>query len=114
MSPETVFELQKQVLEYCEDMGERFAILDAAARQSAADLSEREHRDSDPAMARSCTSLDGALYFPWVKVKSLSGSGEQWVPPCGHIAGIYARTDAQVGFHKAPANEIVEGVLDLQ
>ena len=39
---------------------------------------------------------------------------ERWVPPCGHVAGIYARTDARVGFHKAPANEIVEGVLDLQ
>jgi uncharacterized protein len=36
------------------------------------------------------------------------------VPPCGHIAGIYARTDARIGFHKAPANEVVEGVLDLQ
>jgi hypothetical protein len=47
-------------------------------------------------------------------VKSLNGPGEQWVPPCGHVAGIYARTDARVGFHKAPANEIIEGVLDLQ
>ena len=28
-SEEDVFELQQQVLEYCKDMGERFAILDA-------------------------------------------------------------------------------------
>jgi phage tail sheath protein FI len=35
------------------------------------------------------------------------------VPPCGHVAGIYARTDAKTGVFKAPANEIVEGVLDI-
>ena len=36
------------------------------------------------------------------------------VPPCGHIAGVYARTDAWTGIHKAPANEALEGVLDLE
>jgi phage tail sheath protein FI len=37
-----------------------------------------------------------------------------WVPPSGHVAGIYARSDRQAGVHKAPANEPVEGVLDLR
>ena len=36
------------------------------------------------------------------------------VPPCGHIAGIYARTDRLVGVHKAPANEVIEGILGLE
>jgi hypothetical protein len=36
------------------------------------------------------------------------------VPPCGHIAGIYARSDRAVGVHKAPANEVVNGILSLQ
>ena len=35
------------------------------------------------------------------------------VPPCGHVAGIYARSDAKTGVFKAPANEIMEGVLDM-
>jgi phage tail sheath protein FI len=106
-SEEIVFELQKQVLEYCRDMGERFAILDMPPGETT-DIEKaiRHWRELEPA--------EGALYFPWVRVKSLHGSGEEWVPPCGHVAGIYARTDARVGFHKAPANEIVEGVLDLQ
>ncbi|PJF39628.1 MAG: phage tail sheath family protein, partial [Chloroflexi bacterium] len=39
---------------------------------------------------------------------------DDFMPPCGHIAGIYRRTDYQVGVHKAPANEIIEGVLDLE
>jgi hypothetical protein len=110
-SEETVFDLQRQVLEYCSDMGERFAILDVLPGDSA---------DIEKSMEKSVrhwqelVPSEGALYFPWVGVKSLNDPGKEWVPPCGHVAGIYARTDARVGFHKAPANEIVEGVLDLQ
>jgi phage tail sheath protein FI len=33
--------------------------------------------------------------------------------PSGYVAGIYARTDFQRGVHKAPANEIVRGALDV-
>ena len=36
------------------------------------------------------------------------------VPPSGHIMGIYARTDNTRGVHKAPANEVVLGIRDLQ
>jgi phage tail sheath protein FI len=36
------------------------------------------------------------------------------VPPCGHVAGIYAATDRDVGVHKAPANVVVDGALDLE
>lgn len=36
------------------------------------------------------------------------------VPPCGHIAGIYARSDRQTGVHKTPANETIENVFDLE
>jgi len=33
------------------------------------------------------------------------------VPPAGHVAGIYARTDIERGVHKAPANEEVRGII---
>ena len=36
------------------------------------------------------------------------------VPPSGHIAGVYARTDATRGVHKAPANAVMRGALDVQ
>jgi len=107
----TVLELQQQVLDYCGDMGERFAILDGWPHDPA-------HAGGHVAGARrhwqDLVSSDGALYGPWMLVRSLHGSGTAWVPPCGHIAGVYARTDAQVGFHKAPANEVVDGVMDVQ
>ncbi len=56
----------------------------------------------------------GAYYFPWIKVKDpLSPSGAQVpVAPSGHMAGIYARTDANPGVFKAPANEIIRGAIE--
>ena len=36
------------------------------------------------------------------------------MPPSGHIAGIYARSDATRGVHKAPANEVVIGAVGLE
>ena len=36
------------------------------------------------------------------------------MPPCGHIAGIWGRNDDTRGVHKAPANEVVRGAIDLE
>jgi phage tail sheath protein FI len=36
------------------------------------------------------------------------------VPPCGHIAGIYARISRTVGVHKPPANEQISTAQDVQ
>ncbi|MGK7872174.1 MAG: phage tail sheath family protein [Xenococcaceae cyanobacterium] len=57
----------------------------------------------------------GAFYFPWITVVDvLSPKGDRInVPPSGHLAGIYARTDATRGVHKAPANEPIRGALDV-
>lgn len=58
----------------------------------------------------------GAFYFPWFRgldaLQPNSGSIVN-IPPSGAIAGIYARTDATRGVHKAPANEQVRGALGL-
>jgi len=35
------------------------------------------------------------------------------MPPSGHMAGVWARSDGERGVHKAPANEVVRGVLGL-
>jgi hypothetical protein len=44
-------------------------------------------------------------------VETLEGSElriiQEFIPPSGHVAGIYARTDTERGVHKAPANEPV-------
>ena len=43
-----------------------------------------------------------AYYYPWVTVASLDGTSRVTIPPCGHIAGIYAQTDATRGVWIAP------------
>jgi phage tail sheath protein FI len=55
---------------------------------------------------------DGALYHPWPWAPGPDGT-LGYVPPCGRVAAVYARTDAAAGAHKAPANEVLEGVVDL-
>lgn len=54
-----------------------------------------------------------AVYFPWLRVDDLA-RGPINVPPSGHVAGVYARVDAQRGVHKAPANEAIMSVIDVK
>lgn len=100
-----IFDLQRAVISHCETLGDRFAILDSlpqADKESV--LLQRGHLDSSNA----------ALYYPWVRVAAGPAESKEFVPPCGHVAGVIARTDQRIGVHKAPANEVLEGVLDLK
>ena len=55
-----------------------------------------------------------ALYYPWIKVANPRKNGKPIaVPPCGHMMGVWCRTDETRGIHKAPANEVPRGVLGL-
>ena len=56
-------------------------------------------------------SAFGAVYHPWINVLKPDGKSFIAVPPAGHIAGVIARTDIERGVHKAPANEVLRGVL---
>lgn len=99
-SRSAVYHLQERVLSYCRRIGGRFAILDA-------------HPGNPEQVVVHWQELpptEGALYFPWIRV---SEPVPRAIPPCGHVAGVYARTDRQVGVHKAPANALLEGVMDL-
>lgn len=68
------------------------------------------------------TSDYAAFYFPWIQVvdpaeqltNDANKEGLIFVPPSGHVAGIYARTDATRGVFKAPANEVVRGAVGLR
>ena len=55
-------------------------------------------------------SMYAAMYYPWITIMGPDGTAID-VPPCGHVAGVYARSDGERGVHKAPANEIVRGAL---
>jgi Bacteriophage tail sheath protein len=97
--------LQQLVLDYCAAAGDRFAILDAWPCAGVADVLRQRS---------GLNATDGALYYPWIGVADSQATNITFVPPCGHVAGIYARSDQRAGVYKAPANEILEGVLDLK
>ncbi len=61
---------------------------------------------------RTSDSGYGAFYFPRIVVRSTNGRIVS-IPPSGHLAGIYARTDVERGVHKAPANESIRGALNV-
>ncbi len=101
--------IQTAMVAHCEALKYRFAILDAPPGLNAQQAQEwRQFVNFD-------TSY-GALYYPWIRVTDLSGGGStsKLMPPSGHMAGIYNRTDAERGVHKAPANEVVRGAIDLE
>jgi phage tail sheath protein FI len=102
------------VLAHCEGTEDRVAVLDSTCKITNDNLEVSSDATGiwRPASAKGY----GAFYFPWIKVADPLGKpGDQVaVPPSGHVAGIYARSDAQRGVHKAPANEMVLGALDLE
>ncbi len=109
------------ILTHCEDLKDRFAILDAPKDVknldhlikvgTAASGGDAPGQPAKGLRARESERGFGAYYFPWIKVfdplaakRTLHES-----PPSGHLAGIFARTDGLRGVHKAPANELIQG-----
>ncbi len=88
------------VLDQCEKLRDRFAILQAPL--AIADIGQH-HPPRD--------STFGAYYLPWLRIQHPETKQEQMIPPGGHLAGIYAKTDKDRGVHKAPANEMIQGLL---
>ena len=94
------FQIRTEVINQCERLRDRFAILSIG--QGQGDVQNiRPPRDS----------TYGAVYYPWIRVFDARNQNTLLVPPTGHVAGIYARTDVERGVHKAPANEEVRGMV---
>jgi hypothetical protein len=92
--------LTNELVEHCTSLKDRFAVLQSPL---SPDLSQEPPIDSKYA----------AFYYPWVRVVNPETNSFVYVPPGGHICGIYARSDTERGVHKAPANEPVRQVADL-
>jgi uncharacterized protein len=100
---------------HCKNMGDRVAIFDApldVEANSSLDLSLLDPENQQKVIPGN--SDYAALYFPWIQVFDPATRQNIYVPPSGHMTGIYARVDAQRGVFKAPANEPVLGALGLK
>jgi len=101
-SLDNVKQIQTDMINHCESMKDRFAILDSPYGASVEDMiSWRKDK-------MGFDSKYAALYYPWVR------SNGELIPPSGFVAGVYARVDGLRGVHKAPANEIVMGAIGLE
>lgn len=105
---EGVRTVQLAVISHCEQMGDRVAVLDTPPRLSAQQV--RSWRNDEAGY----DSRYATLYYPWVRVFDPASGRNVPVPPSGHIAGLWARSDAERGVHKAPANEVIRGAVDLE
>lgn len=89
LTPEQVLGIQADLVQHCEERRDRMALLEPPEGVGLADsIAWRERFDSSLA----------AVYHPWLR--SLGRS----LPPSGHVAALYARSELDVGVHRAPAN----------
>jgi uncharacterized protein len=115
------------LLTHCETMRDRVAILDTPELADVRGLQQVATADAGGKPSKASGAMAGlrprgsdrgygAVYYPYITIRDpLAPSTAQTinVPPSGHIAGIYARTDSERGVHKAPANETVRGALNV-
>jgi len=99
--------VQTMMINHCEMMGDRMAVLDAPP-----DLNPQEIKEWRMETAAFDSSY-GVLYYPWIEVMDPVTNRPMNLPPSGHMAGVWARNDSTRGVHKAPANEVVRGVTNL-
>ncbi len=99
--------VQTMMIAHCEHMGDRVAILDTPP-----DLMPQEVKK----WRMDVTGFDSsyaAMYYPWIKIMDPATDMVINIPPSGHVAGLWARSDNTRGVHKAPANEIILGAVGL-
>src|SRR5262249_27917862 len=97
------------IIDHCENSRFRFAVIDCAKGQN--------NRSDDKLIPRALLQRDtqyAAFYYPWISISDPSTGARKLVPPGGHVLGLYARTDAEVGVFKSPANDTLRGALDLE
>ncbi|MCD0158867.1 phage tail sheath subtilisin-like domain-containing protein [Deinococcus sp. 6GRE01] len=96
--------VQRALIDHCERNANRIALLDTPPDLTPQQAVKWRNVDTN------FDSSYAAMYYPWLKIEGPDGN-PMMVPPSGFVAGIYARNDVERGVHKAPANEVVRGIL---
>ncbi len=105
--------LQQAMITHCEQLADRFAVLDSRA---GLDLFTAGAQAGVDTQRRSLDSTRGyaALYYPWLRVSPDGPGQDVVVPPSGHVCGIVAQSDLTRGVFKAPANYLVGGSIGVE
>jgi len=101
-------DIHAALITQCEKLGDRVAVLDFPEGLEIEDiLTWRKKYNSKYAF----------VYYPWIKVPDplkIDETGVRLIPQSGHVLGIFAKSDAKYGVHKAPANEIITNCTGLE
>jgi phage tail sheath protein FI len=104
---EMVKAVQILIIAHCERAADRVAILDCPPNMNPQQINKWRMDTAG------YDSSYATLYYPWIQVMDPVTNASKYIPPSGHMAGIWARTDNTRGVHKAPANEVVGGATGL-
>jgi phage tail sheath protein FI len=96
------------MIAHCENMGDRMAILDTPPGLNPQDALDWRMNSAG------YDSKFATLYYPWLEVMDPISKRPVLVPPSGHVAGVWCRSDGTRGVHKAPANEVLRGAISLE
>ncbi|BCB88705.1 phage tail sheath family protein [Phytohabitans suffuscus] len=105
---EGVKAVQLAMIAHCELMADRVAILDTPPGLNAQQVKQWRVE------VTGYDSKHATMYWPWIKVMDPVAGKPVFQPPSGYLAGVWARNDATRGVHKAPANEVLRGVVSLE
>jgi phage tail sheath protein FI len=97
-------DVNRAVIAHCENVRFRFAVVDCDRDLNLGNFQPR---------GEITDSMYAAVYYPWIAIADPQSGARKIVPPGGHVLGVYGRSDAERGVFKAPANEIVRGVVEL-
>jgi uncharacterized protein len=127
---QAIIDVQREVLQHCAKSGDRIAILDSLPSlltdgQPKLTLKKDIQDQYNCLVENQKEPINGVIYFPWLKntwdYPKYDNLGQlekvekgRFVPPCGHITGVIARSDGARGVFKAPANEEIFDALDLE
>jgi uncharacterized protein len=111
-SDEEIILATSYLITHATNLRYRIAVLDGPPESSMNEIREFRGRFD---------SKYAALYYPWIVTldpteRAAQGAPPQrlYLPPSGFVAGIYARSDIERGVHKAPANEVVQGLTHFE
>jgi phage tail sheath protein FI len=123
-----------KLVDHCNTTEDRFAILDCddevheGGKPDELDVTLLNYGEK-PSEFMPDRTKNAAFYFPYIEVVDpakqlmdrdpkrnvwIKNRGKLFVPPSGHVAGVYARVDEQRGVHKAPANEALYGATNVK
>jgi hypothetical protein len=104
-------DIQSHMVAHCVQMKDRFTILDCTeVPPGTEDFTALKIQRQ----VLSSSNGYGAFYAPWIAISNPLGKGRIWVPPSGHLGGVYANSDNTFGVFRAPANEQITNALAVE